>query len=71
MLLAAEQGGSVGSLLARLTVESGAGRRRRGELRARRLPVALLIPLVTCSLPAVIIGTVIPLLVVAVAAVEG
>jgi len=70
LLLAVDQGGSVGSLLARLTVEANAGRRRRGELRARRLPVALLVPLVICSLPAVIIGTVIPLLFVAAAGVE-
>ncbi len=61
LLLATEQGGSVGVLLGRLAVEANASRRRLGELAAKRLPVALLIPLVVCSLPAVIVGTVVPL----------
>jgi Flp pilus assembly protein TadB len=65
LLLAQEQGGSVGLLLARLSAEANAGRRRRGELRARRLPVALLVPLVCCSLPAVVVGAVVPLVIVA------
>lgn len=65
LLLAREQGGSVGDLLMRLAVEAGASRRRLGELRARQLPVALLVPLVVCSLPAVIVGTIVPLAIVA------
>jgi Flp pilus assembly protein TadB len=65
LLLAHEQGGSVGLLLARLSAEASATRRRRGELRARRLPVALLVPLVCCSLPAVLVGAVVPLAIVA------
>ncbi|MGI9611555.1 MAG: type II secretion system F family protein [Acidimicrobiales bacterium] len=70
LLLAQEQGGSIGELLGRLSIEAGASRRRLGELRARQLPVALLIPLVTCSLPAVIVGAVVPLVVVAFAGIE-
>ena len=70
LLLAREQGGSVGVLLARLSVEANASRRRLGELRARRLPVALLVPLVVCSLPAVVIGTIVPLAIVALGAIE-
>lgn len=66
LLVAQEQGGGIGELLARLSVEAGASRRRVGELRARQLPVALLLPLVTCSLPAVIIGAVVPLATVAI-----
>jgi tight adherence protein C len=65
LLLAREQGGPVGLTLARLASEATGSRRRQGELRARRLPVALLVPLVTCSLPAVILGAVVPLAVVA------
>jgi tight adherence protein C len=65
LLLAQEQGGSVGLLLARLSAEANASRRRRGELRARRLPVTLLAPLVCCSLPAVLVGAVLPLAIVA------
>lgn len=65
LLLARQQGGPVGLTLARLAAEASAGRRRLGEMRARRLPVALLIPLVACSLPAVILGAVVPLAVVA------
>ena len=70
LLLAQEQGGAIGELLGRLSIEAGASRRRLGELRARQLPVALLIPLVTCSLPAVIVGAVVPLVVVAFAGIE-
>ncbi|MDH4363159.1 MAG: type II secretion system F family protein [Acidimicrobiia bacterium] len=65
LLLAQQQGGPVGLTLARLAAEASAGRRRLGEVRARRLPVALLVPLVACSLPAVIVGAVMPLAVVA------
>jgi tight adherence protein C len=65
LLLAWRQGGSVGLLLARLTSEANASRRRLGELRARRLPVLLLLPLVVFTLPAVLIGTVVPVVVVA------
>ena len=61
LLLAWEHGGSVGALLDRLAVEAAAARRRQGDLRARRLPVALLLPLVVCSLPAVVIGALVPL----------
>lgn len=63
--LAWEQGGSVGALLDRLAIEANAGRRRSGDLRARRLPVLLLIPLIAFSLPAVILGAVVPLALVA------
>lgn len=65
LLLAQQQGGPVGLTLARLAAEASAGRRRLGEIRARRLPVALLVPLVACSLPAVILGAVVPLAIVA------
>mgnify|MGYP001827609579 CR=1 FL=1 len=61
LLVANEQGGPVGLLLTRLSVEAMASRRRHGELQARRLPVLLLVPLVTCSLPAVVLGAVVPL----------
>lgn len=66
LLLGWRQGGSVGLLLARLTSEANASRRRLADLRARRLPVLLLLPLVVFTLPAVIVGTVVPVVVVAV-----
>lgn len=65
LLLAWEQGGSVGALLDRLAVEAATARRRHGDLRARRVPVALLFPLVGCSLPAVVIGALVPVAIVA------
>ncbi len=65
LLLAWEQGGSVGALLDRLAVEAATARRRHGDLRARRLPVLLLFPLVGCSLPAVVIGALVPVALVA------
>jgi len=61
LLLGHEQGGPVGLLLARLAGEAVSGRRRRGELQARRIPVALLAPLILCSLPSVLVGVVLPL----------
>ena len=65
LILAHEHGGSVSGLLTRLATDAAHGRRRLGEQRARRLPVQLLAPLVVCSLPAVIVGTVVPVAVVA------
>ncbi len=65
LIVARDQGGAIDGVLTRLAVEAAASRRRAGELRARRLPVALLVPLVVCSLPAVLIGTVVPLAIVA------
>ncbi|MEM8921917.1 MAG: type II secretion system F family protein [Actinomycetota bacterium] len=65
LLLAWEQGGSVGALLDRLAVEAATARRRHGDLRARRLPVTLLFPLVGCSLPAVVVGALLPIAIVA------
>lgn len=59
--LASEQGGSVGALLDRLAMEANTARRRAGEVRARRLSVALVVPLVVFSLPAVLIGAIVPL----------
>lgn len=63
--LAAEQGGAVAALLDRLAIEARAERRRAGELRARRLSVLLLLPLVMFSLPSVVIGVLVPLALVA------
>ncbi|MFV0258844.1 MAG: type II secretion system F family protein, partial [Acidimicrobiales bacterium] len=67
LLLGHEQGGAIGVLLGRLSAEANAGRRRQGERAASRLPVALLGPLIACSLPAVLIGAVLPLVLVSLA----
>lgn len=57
-------GAPVGALLARLGDEARVVRRQIAEVRARRLSVQLLLPLVCCSLPAVIVGAVVPLVIV-------
>lgn len=61
---AEREGSPVGALLIRLSDEAATARRRQAERTARRLPVQMLIPLVFCSLPAVIVGAVVPLVVV-------
>lgn len=48
--------------LDRLSADTRAARRRQVEARARRLPIALLFPLVLCTLPAFALLTVVPLL---------
>lgn len=64
VLLAAErEGAPVAMVLDRLAVEATARRRAIAEERARRTPVLLLAPLVLCSLPAVLLGTIVPLIV--------
>ncbi|MCY4271712.1 MAG: type II secretion system F family protein [bacterium] len=50
------------SPLAQLAADSRLWRRRRAEEQARRLPVRLLLPLVTCILPAFILLTLAPVL---------
>lgn len=47
--------------LERVAIEARAGRRRAAEIRARKLPVLLLFPLVLCTLPAFGLLTVAPL----------
>lgn len=51
--------------LERTALELRLSRRRRAEEEARRLPVRLLAPLLTCVLPAFVLLTVVPLLVAA------
>ena len=66
-LVSAELGGaSVGVLLQRLAEEAQQARARTLADALGRLPVALLVPLVVCQLPALVIGSVIPLTIVAV-----
>ncbi len=61
---AEREGAQLSSLLQRLADEAGTARRRRIEAAARRLPVQLLLPLICCSLPAVLVGAVAPLVIV-------
>jgi tight adherence protein C len=64
VLLASERYGvPLGDSLDRVAHEARLERRRRGEERARRVPVLLLFPLVLCVLPAFGFLTVVPLLV--------
>ncbi len=63
-LIATERyGAPITANLAQLAVDTRADRRRRAEASARRLPVVLLFPLVTCVLPAFLLVTVVPVIV--------
>ncbi len=65
-LIATERDGApIASLLVRLAEEAGANRRRASEAKAKQLSVQLLFPLVVCFLPAVLLGAVLPLVIVA------
>jgi tight adherence protein C len=55
-------GAALGPALDRLVVEVRTASRQRAEAAARRLPVQLLFPLVTCILPAFALLTVAPLI---------
>lgn len=64
VLLAAERDGApVALVLDRLANEARRAYRNAAEERARRTPVLLLAPLMLCSLPAVLIGSVVPFVV--------
>lgn len=66
-LLNAElDGAPAGALLSRLTEDLEQRDRWRADAAAGRLPVRLLPPLVLCLLPAVVVGAVVPLAVVAI-----
>lgn len=58
---AARHGTALGPSLDRLAAEARTARRHRAEERARRVPVLLLFPLVTCTLPALGLLTIAPL----------
>jgi tight adherence protein C len=55
-------GAPLGPGLERLAYEVRADRRRRAEEAARKIPVKLLFPLVSCTLPAFGLLTVAPLI---------
>jgi len=57
----ARHGTALGPSLDRLAVEARTTRRHRAEERARRVPILLLFPLVTCTLPALGLLTIAPL----------
>jgi tight adherence protein C len=62
-LVASERyGAPLGAGLERLALEVRGDRRRRAEEAARKVPVKLLFPLVTCTLPAFALLTVAPLI---------
>jgi tight adherence protein C len=60
---ACRHGTALGPSLERIGAEARVRRRHRAEARARRVPVLLLFPLVTCTLPALGLLTVAPILV--------
>jgi tight adherence protein C len=53
-------GAAIGDALARMATRQRAALRRDAEARARRLPVALLLPLVCCVLPSFALLTIVP-----------
>ena len=55
-------GAPITASLAQLAVDTRADRRRHAEAVARKLPVALLFPLVACVLPAFLLVTVVPVI---------
>lgn len=57
----ARHGTALGPSLDRLAAEARTVRRHRAEERARRVPILLLFPLVTCTLPALGLLTIAPL----------
>jgi Flp pilus assembly protein TadB len=72
VLVVGEEGGApVGQLLERLADEADQARRRALAAGLARLPVTLIVPLVVCQLPAVIVGAVVPLIVLAVRQLRG
>lgn len=62
---AVRDGAPTSMLLLRLGDEARSARRRSNDRAARALPVQMLFPLVCCSLPAVLVGAVLPLVLVA------
>ena len=58
---AARHGTALGPSLDRLATEARTARRHRAEERARRVPILLLFPLLTCTLPALGLLTIAPL----------
>lgn len=62
MAVALRDGTPLAATLTRLSDDLSRRARREAERRARRLPVQLLFPLVTCVLPAFALLTVVPLL---------
>jgi pilus assembly protein TadC len=62
LLDAEHYGEPLAGALERIGREQAVERRRRAEVRARRVPVQLLFPLVFCTLPAFALLTVVPLL---------
>jgi tight adherence protein C len=56
-------GAAVGDALGRLATRQRAALRRDAEARARRLPVALLLPLICCVLPSFALLTIVPVLI--------
>lgn len=65
LIAAVRDGSPTSALLLRLGDEARAARRRSNDRAARALPVQMLFPLVCCSLPAVLVGAVLPLVLVA------
>lgn len=70
-LVATERDGApISMLLQRLADDADQARRWQIEAMAKRLPVSLLVPLVVCMLPAVVIGALVPLVIIAVRQLE-
>ena len=70
LLSADRDGGALADLLRSLSGDAEQARAWQLEAVAKRLSVSLIVPLVTCLLPAVVIGGLVPLIVVALRHIE-
>ncbi len=70
LLSADRDGGAMADLLRSLASDAEQARAWQLEAVAKRLSVSLIVPLVTCLLPAVVIGGLVPLIVVALRHIE-
>lgn len=71
MVLGSDGGASISYTLGQLSDEADAARRRDLERRAKQVSVRLLVPVLVCSLPALIIGAIVPLVLVALSHLSG
>lgn len=64
LVASVRDGAPLTDLLNRLGDNARISRRLRAEERGRRLPVVIMFPLSVCSMPAVLIGTIVPVIIV-------
>lgn len=71
LVLSEEGGAAIALTLSQLSDEADAARHRQLDLRVKRVSVTLLVPLLLCALPALIVGAIVPLIIVALGHLNG